>query len=78
MINDLTDLKKLLQLCRKQGVTEIDLGTIKFKLGDLPVDKSIESVDEQDLIDAEIAKQVGLPEGFDGVDPMAFFSVAQQ
>lgn len=41
MINDLKELEKLLKLCRKQGVTEINLGTVAFKLGDLP-DKSKE------------------------------------
>lgn len=36
MINDLKDLQKLLKLCRAQGVTEIDLGTLRLKFGDLP------------------------------------------
>ena len=76
MINDLSDLKKLLQLCRKQGVTEIDLGTVKIKLGDLPVDNSVQPVDEQELLEKEIAAQIGMPPGFEGVDPMAFYSSA--
>jgi len=38
MIENIKDLEKLLKICRKQGVQEIDLGTIKFKLGELPVD----------------------------------------
>lgn len=38
MINDLGELKKLLSLCRKQGITEIELGTIKIKFGELPSD----------------------------------------
>lgn len=37
MINDLKELQALFKLCRKQGVTEIDLGAIKIKFGDLPV-----------------------------------------
>lgn len=36
MIENIKDLEKLLKLCRKQGVTEINLGTVAFKLGDLP------------------------------------------
>ena len=40
MINNLKDLEKLLKLCRKQGVQEIDLGTIKFKLGNTPMDRT--------------------------------------
>lgn len=36
MIESLKDLEKLLKLCRKQGVTELKLGTTEFKLGDLP------------------------------------------
>jgi hypothetical protein len=36
MIKDLSELKKLLQLCRKQGVTEIEFENVKLKLGDLP------------------------------------------
>lgn len=36
MIENLKDLKALLKLCRDQGVTEINLGTVSIKLGDLP------------------------------------------
>lgn len=36
MIDSLKDLEKLLKLCRKSGVTEIKLGTVELKLGDLP------------------------------------------
>jgi len=36
MIQNLKDLEKLFKLCRKQGVTELDLGEVKFKLGELP------------------------------------------
>jgi hypothetical protein len=52
MIKDLAELKKLLLLCRKQGVTEIEFEGIKLKLGDLPVERSTvqqqEEVDESD------------------------------
>lgn len=39
MITNLKELERLLKLCRKQGVTEINLGTVSFKLGDLPQEK---------------------------------------
>jgi len=38
MIESLKDLEKLLKLCRKQGVTDIKLGSVELKLGDLPPD----------------------------------------
>ena len=47
MVQNLKDLEKLLKICRKQGVTEIDLGTVKFKLGDLPVEQSQSIVPEE-------------------------------
>lgn len=39
MVENLKDLEKLLKLCRRQGVTEINLGAVSFKLGDLPAEK---------------------------------------
>lgn len=39
MIENLKDLEKLLKLCRKQGVTELSLGTVTLKLGDMPKGK---------------------------------------
>lgn len=51
MITNLKDLEKLLKLCRKQGVLEIDLGSVKLKLGNLP--QAVESVGEQDEIESD-------------------------
>lgn len=48
MIQDLKDLEKLLKLCRKQGVTEIKLGTVEFKLKDLPESKHTSSAQEDE------------------------------
>ena len=55
MINDLKDLQALLKLCRKQGVTEIELGDvavglphIKLKFGDMPVQRK-DAPDESDV-----------------------------
>lgn len=36
MINELKDLEKLLKLCRRQGVSDMEIEGIKFKLGDVP------------------------------------------
>lgn len=50
MIQTIKDLERLLKLCRKQGVTDITLAEVSFKLGDLPArhpDQSIEDQDEQ-------------------------------
>lgn len=46
MINSLEDLQMLLKLCRKQGVTKIDLGYVKLEFGELP-QKSVK-VDQDD------------------------------
>ena len=47
MIKDLKDLEKLLKLCRKQGVLELDLaGSVSFKLGDLPQPRQDQSQEE--------------------------------
>lgn len=36
VISDFKDLKKLLELCRKQGIEEMDFQGMKFKFGPLP------------------------------------------
>lgn len=33
---DLKELQSLLKLCRKQGVTDITLGALSIKFGDMP------------------------------------------
>lgn len=40
MIEDLKELEKLLKICRRQGVVEIDFDNVKLKLGDLPLEAS--------------------------------------
>lgn len=32
------ELEKLLKMCRKQGITDLTMGTMSFKFGDLPKD----------------------------------------
>ena len=46
MIESLKDLEKLLKLCRKQGVQEIDFHGVKLKLGDLPQEDNYQLVNE--------------------------------
>lgn len=71
MINDLGELKKLLQLCRKQGVTEIKFDNVELKLGEMPQEQVvIEENDQNEKID----ELVGIQAGFEGIDPMAFYS----
>lgn len=48
MIENQKDLEKLLKLCRKQGVTEIVLPNVSFKLGELPTKHQVDSTEEQD------------------------------
>jgi len=40
MVKDLKSLKQLLSLCRKAGVTEINIGELKIKFGDEPTQTS--------------------------------------
>ncbi len=47
MINDLKELEKLLKMCRKQGISEINISGTMIKFGDLPVRASAQS-DESD------------------------------
>lgn len=55
MVQSLKELEKLLKLCRKQGVTEIALGEVSFKLGDIPrVNSNTDDIedDEGEFINA--------------------------
>jgi hypothetical protein len=61
MIETLKDLEKLFKLCRKQGVQEIDLGTVKFKLGDLP--QREEQYQDIQVDEEPTNKYAGFPEG---------------
>jgi hypothetical protein len=73
MINDLKDLKSLLKLCRTQGVTEIELGTVKIKLGDLPVDNNGKTIidNETSLTDNPYAN---FPDGILTPEQLMFYS----
>ena len=59
MIKDLGDLDKLLKLCRKRGVTELKLGGVELKLGDLPAPKgSSEEAEDPETPDAPTLEQL--------------------
>ena len=47
MIETLKDLEKLLKLCRRHGVTDINLGIVALKLGDVPRETT-QSADTED------------------------------
>lgn len=52
MINNLKDLRSVLKLCRQYGVTEINVGTVAIKLGELPNASEVSEVSypsEEDL-----------------------------
>ena len=71
MIESLKDLERLLKLCRKQGVTEIKLGEVELKLGDLPVNElnsiSGDSTESQDAY-------AGFPQGELTPEQLIFYS----
>lgn len=69
MINDLTELKKLLQLCRKQGVTELKFGGVELKLGELPQEPT-QAQQELDPADP----YANFPSGELTPDQLAFYS----
>lgn len=66
MIKDLAELKKLLALCRKQGVKEIKFGDVSVVLGDLPPKKvgDVEESEGEEMSDEEMimySVREGLP-----------------
>lgn len=66
MIKDLKELKSLLLLCRKQGVTEITFGDCHIKLGELPRSRQEAEqteVESDELTDEELMfYSAGAPE----------------
>lgn len=43
---NLKELEKLLKLCRKQGITELEMQGMHFKFGDLPEEQGGEEKEE--------------------------------
>lgn len=72
MIKDLKELEKLLKLCRKQGVTELDLGSVSFKLGDLPVEQEKRSTNLSDDLAAD--PYANFPQGDLSPTQLMFYS----
>lgn len=48
MVESIKDLERLLKLARKQGVIEISLPQVSFKLGELPVKHPEQSIEDQE------------------------------
>lgn len=71
MVNNLKELEKLFKLCRKQGITELDLGTIKFKVGDLPYEAGKDA--EQGEMPTE-NPYANFPDGELTPEQLAFYS----
>lgn len=70
MIETIADLKKLLKLCREQGVTEINLGSVSLKLGDLPFSEG-----KQVTIDDEVKDPyANFPQGILTPEQEMFYS----
>lgn len=67
MIDNLGDLKKLLQLCRKQGVTELEFDNVKLKLGELPRE-------QEEVVEEVVDKYAGFPEGELTPEQLIFYS----
>jgi len=73
VINDLKDLQKLLKLCRSQGVTEIDLGTVKLKLGDMPQTEQSVRYNVQDDVPSD-NPYANFPQGILTPEQLMFYS----
>lgn len=68
MITSLKDLERLLKLCRKQGVTEIKLGIVELKLGDMPNEQS------SSLVPDASDPYANFPNGELSPEQLAFYS----
>lgn len=71
-ITDLKELKALLKLCRTQGVTEITLGDIHLKLGELPQEDSASS--EPNLAEETQERYANFPDGVLSPEQLVFYS----
>lgn len=72
MIENLKDLKNLLKLCRQNGVSEIKLGAVELKLGELPKQESsqVDDIEDDPLLD--------FPDGPLTPEELAFFAQGGQ
>ncbi len=60
MIESLKDLKSLFKLCRQNGVSEIKLNGVEFKMNDLPVSTNPD-IEEMEDAEEEFMKAVEAP-----------------
>ncbi len=58
MIKDLKELQALLKLCRKQGVTEINLSGVVIKFGEMPTRKTGDDSDDEVQTDGLTEEQL--------------------
>ena len=70
MIENLKDLKALLKLCRANGVTEINLGTVALKLGEMPQQVS----QSDDLLEGTRETFEDFPDGPLTPEELTFFA----
>lgn len=73
MINDLKELQKLFKLCRAQGITEIKLNGVEFKMGDLPREPG----EASSISDSELSPQnpyANFPQGELTPEQLIFYS----
>lgn len=70
IVDSLKDLEKLLKLCRKQGVQEIDIHGVKIKLGDLPIESTALAAAEESS-----NPYANFPDGELSPEQLAFYSV---
>lgn len=52
-VETLKDLKALIQLCRKQGLTRIEVDGVRLELGDAPTSLARNAADPQDKIETD-------------------------
>ena len=72
VLSELKDLEKLFKLCRKQGISEMEIQGIKFKLGDMPQQVSRGTSDEAE-VDPE-NPYAGFPGGILSNEELAYWS----
>lgn len=51
MINNLKDLERFFKLCRKQGVTKADLSNQAYEFGEMPIERSSNSIQTDEIDD---------------------------
>lgn len=76
MIKDLKDLKKLMILCREQGIDAFEIGEIKFNLGTKPQPKVRKTKEKETVLaPGGITEEVQIPTDSISEHDMLFWSV---